>query len=424
MGEGTELQAFRVPRKQLCRQSAYFREVLDNEGARSLVLSGEDPLVFGLFCSWLRNQEPPVKYVPNQFSDEPWRSLAAQAWVLGQHVEADHFVNYAFCQFVLNCALADVKTWQFIEAQSEEGSTLQRFSNHWIAWNFSLAQTEYASLKAASFANQVSKDTRDPRTYQADHWNLNCSDDIGSACEHNVGARKIANQKLKRKYSEKGRDWELGQRKDSNDSSSNSPTRPAPTAPPRRTRSPPVRRPTTRTPHRPPPSPVRSVSPRPTSSHSSEQLANPRHQKWIVVSIALFVCSIPADTLQIVCTILAFINLGLSASLPPFAFSDYSIRISIVAYSIFVSCWAAILCLLHWMVRCCGYRLVLWLKLLDALYCVFSFAAAIGTAVDASHCNKGSDWTMPCHLMGTLSAFTWFSLCAFLALTFSVVFCI
>ena len=235
------------------------------------MLSGEDPLVFGLFCNWLKKQELPVKYAPNQYSDEPWRSLAAQAWVLGQHMDAGQFVHYAFCQFILNCALVDLSTWEFIEAQTQEGLSLRRFSNHWVAWNVSLAQTEYASLKAASLADQVSKNTRDPRTYQTDHWNLLCGDNIGSACEHNVIAQKIANKRVKRRYSERGRAWELGQRNGSNASSSNSPTRRSSTAPP----------------HRLTPSPARSPSPRPASTHSFELSTTPRHQKWIVVSFLL-----------------------------------------------------------------------------------------------------------------------------------------
>ncbi|KAL9616706.1 MAG: hypothetical protein Q9160_008459 [Pyrenula sp. 1 TL-2023] len=200
VGEGKNSRQFRAHRRQLLKNSAYFRDVLSsNRNRRSVFLGGEDKTVFTLFHGWLSKQEAAPPYVPNSYSCEPWRSLAAQAWVLGNRLDAADFTHYAFCQFILNCALVDLSTWEFIEAQTDVGSTLRRFSNHWIAWNTSLAQTEFATLEAASLSDQVSKDTRDPRTYHTDHWKLQCSDALDSVCDHNIGAKAIANQRPKPK---------------------------------------------------------------------------------------------------------------------------------------------------------------------------------------------------------------------------------
>lgn len=278
------MQQFRAHRRQLFQHSAYFRDVLSNNRTsrtrRSVLLGGEEPPVFALFCDWLSKQEAPQgappPYVPNSYSDEPWRSLAAQAWVLGTRLDAADFTHYAFCQFVLNCALVDLSTWEFIEAQTDAGSTLRRFSNHWIAWNTSLAQTEYATLEAASLSDQVSENTRDPRTYHTDHWKLQCSDALNSACDHNVGTKAITTQRPKRRYSEKGRDWELGQQ----NGFSSSPT-PSPPSP----RSPPSGRPASSPSRGPPPPARRSPSPAPASP-STERLRVSRHHRWISVSSA------------------------------------------------------------------------------------------------------------------------------------------
>jgi len=70
---------------------------------------------------------------------------------------------------------------------------LRNFSNHWIAWNFSLAgsdSNEYAGLKATSLIRLVTNQTQDPRTYDIDHWFSHCGKHINPNCEHDPAYRR------------------------------------------------------------------------------------------------------------------------------------------------------------------------------------------------------------------------------------------
>lgn len=119
------------------------------------------------------------------------------------------FMHYALSQFVLNCALADLETWRMIEKEAIKGTDLRKFSDHWVAWNASLGQSELFKLEASSLAHKITPDTRDPRTYNLDHWHMRCGADLGATCEHNVSVRHRMHEKAKPVYSLEGRDWEL-----------------------------------------------------------------------------------------------------------------------------------------------------------------------------------------------------------------------
>lgn len=197
-------------------------------------------------------------------------------------------MQYAFSQFIVNCALVDLDTWEFIEAHTELDSCLRRFSSHWIAWNVSLGQTEYASLQAASLAGQVSDSTRDPRTYQIEHWQLSCADDLGVACDHNVGAKISTNERVATTYSEIGRDWELTHGNQSSTSNTNRP-------PPKPPSAPQPYRPYTWQPYYaprrpcPPPTSLRSSSPSP-SPGVSDALEALRFRHVLLVCISQSQC--------------------------------------------------------------------------------------------------------------------------------------
>lgn len=220
VGKGSDASSFHVNKTELCQQSEYFRQILRTQAAHHHIsLDAEDPRTFELFCTWLDKRESPPEYKPNEYSDEPWRSLAAQAYVLGQHLQARHFMHYALVQFIVNCALVESDTWHFIETNTKSGQPLRRFSDHWIAWNTSLSQTEYLSFKAASFARQITKTTRDPRTYLIDHWDHSCANKLGRTCVHNVKAQEVVSQSIRPVYGETGKDWERTQRNRSASSS-------------------------------------------------------------------------------------------------------------------------------------------------------------------------------------------------------------
>lgn len=201
-GIGESQRIFHIESVILCKRSIFLRASL----TQSLVLSGpqevdlpnENPTAVEMFIEWAKKPKRPTIYAPGQYSEEPWISYAAAAWMLGHHLAAAAFQKYALSQFIQNCALAAQGPWRLIEEQSPAQSSLLRFSNHWVAWNSSLSGTdvnEYAGLKAAKLAGLVCASTRDPRTFDLDHWYLDCGDDINAACSHDPILREKRRQK-------------------------------------------------------------------------------------------------------------------------------------------------------------------------------------------------------------------------------------
>ncbi len=154
-----------------------------------------------MFVEWAKRPKPPIIYAPGQYSDEPWLSNAAAAWLLGHRLDAAIFQEYALSQFIQNCALALRGPWNLIEESAPTKSPLRRFSNHWVAWNTSLSGpylTEYTHLNAAKHANQVRPSTRDPRILDLIHWYLDCGNNINAQCDHDPIFRE--NQREKERF--------------------------------------------------------------------------------------------------------------------------------------------------------------------------------------------------------------------------------
>ena len=150
-------------------------------------LPNEDPTAAGMFVEWTKRSKPPITYEPGQYSDEPWISNAAAAWLLGHRLEAAMFQEYALSEFIQNCALAIRGPWRLIEEKAPAQSPLLRFSDHWVAWNSSLSGpglNEYTGTNAARRADQVKPSTRDPRTLDLKHWYMDCGNDINAKCAH------------------------------------------------------------------------------------------------------------------------------------------------------------------------------------------------------------------------------------------------
>jgi WW domain len=209
-----------------------------------------------MFAHWLSQQDGPISYKAISYSEEPWRSNSASAWLLGKKLRALLFQKFALSQFIQNCALSSVGTWKHIEEKEGLYTPLRRFSDHWIAWNFYLAAggpSEFAGLRASRIAQSIMETTKDPRIYDLEHWYSDCGYDFNPDCSHDPDKRAEALRAAKRvkpKLPEVGRDWEtrkLGKprtRSSSATSSSSlkvnlpSPSRPSKSVPVRSTPSP------------------------------------------------------------------------------------------------------------------------------------------------------------------------------------------
>ncbi|KAM0553119.1 hypothetical protein ACHAPJ_007668 [Fusarium lateritium] len=159
-----------------------------NKATPKITIHDVNPGEFRLFRDWIRSRKTLVDSKENPYVREPWLSNTAQAWLLGQRLEAQTFQKFCLEKFIENCALVPFGPWRLIEEKAHAKSPLHRFSNHWIAWDASLVQDgthEYGGLKAVSLAKDVDEYTGDPRNYDQEHWYSECADQVSPRCEHN-----------------------------------------------------------------------------------------------------------------------------------------------------------------------------------------------------------------------------------------------
>ena len=167
-------------------------------------------MTFQLFLDFCQQPKEPVKYRPGQYSTGPWASDSAAAWILAVEVRARRFEKYALSQFVQNCAVMAKGPWEYIEECAASGSSLRRFSRHWIAWNTSFANWwthEYVGLEGADLARAVTPETRDPRIFDIDHWDKDCGDDLNALCEHDPIRRQQKEERDARKLRPPPAEW-------------------------------------------------------------------------------------------------------------------------------------------------------------------------------------------------------------------------
>jgi len=205
VGTGDSEKVFHVESAVLCRASAYIRVHLehlpDSSQLKEVIeLPDEDPTIVEMFIDWAKRPKNPIIYAPGQYSEEPWITNAAAAWILGDRLDALKFKKYALSQFIQNCALAPRGPWKLIEENAPAKSPLLRFSNHWVAWNSSLSGpgvNEYTGLNAARLADLVKPSSRDPRIFDLIHWYLLCGNNINAQCTHDPILR--ANEQERRR---------------------------------------------------------------------------------------------------------------------------------------------------------------------------------------------------------------------------------
>ncbi|KAK4448722.1 hypothetical protein QBC34DRAFT_495104 [Podospora aff. communis PSN243] len=196
--------SFPADKKQSLDFSVFGRGPLDPNQPHE-----KDAVVQALYAEWSTHRPEPPDYDAARLressvlaiSQSAWTTKAAAAWVLARQLHDDGFERYALGQLVQNCAAALFGPWAFIEARCPHGSPIRRFTNHWVAWNVSLnpegRDSEFAGLYAALLAGQaVRGETRDPRTFDLDHWYNDCSDVLVPSCDHHPFLR-AARQKEK-----------------------------------------------------------------------------------------------------------------------------------------------------------------------------------------------------------------------------------
>lgn len=215
VGSGAAIKIFTLDAELFYNNTAYTPDSHTSKAEGSLKLPQHNAAVFELFVNWIKNQEKPIPYMPNEFSPEPWLSLSAHACILGQKLQAHQFEAYALSQFITNCGLAELSTWEFIEKEALPESTIRLFSDHWIAWNCYILGTEnseYDDLRASGLSVFVTEDTRDPRIYELDHWYSTCGQHLDPDCSHDpifkINQQEEANR-VKKPVSDWGRDLEL-----------------------------------------------------------------------------------------------------------------------------------------------------------------------------------------------------------------------
>lgn len=210
VGKGDDTKTFHINKTLICDSSVYIAKACSSNPNSPINLADDDPVAFDLFTQWVRTPQNPITYNPEQYSEEPWLSNAAAAWVLAAKLRAvDHFQKYALSQFIQNCALAAFGPWEYIEREAAPRSPLRRFSDHWVAWNSHLAGAgvnEFSGIQAAQRARLVTKGTRDPRIYDIEHWYSSCGDKFEPGCTHDPISRREQLQQIK-PAAEPQRDW-------------------------------------------------------------------------------------------------------------------------------------------------------------------------------------------------------------------------
>ena len=224
VGTGDSSKTFHIESVVLRECSARFRSHSEqlstpSQQANAITFPDGDPTVFEMFIEWAKRPKQRIFYAPGLYSDEPWISNAAAAWILGHDLDAIMFTRYALSQFIQNCALLSPETWRYVEDTAPDQSSLLRFSNHWVAWNSHLygpGMNEYSGLKAVRLAGQANGSTRDPRIFDLEHWDLDCSKSINAECNHNPIFQENQREKERRKSRPPPAEWGLERERASN----------------------------------------------------------------------------------------------------------------------------------------------------------------------------------------------------------------
>lgn len=194
VGSAGKAKTFQIERDFICYLSPFIRNILSNPWVTNEIsLERYEPVAFELFSKWIHGHEIPEVYISIQDSEEPWLSYGVDICLLAMKLRCPDFEKEALVHFIQSCALAPFGPWAQIEREAPQETSLRRFSNHWVAWNFYLSgcgNNEYTSLEATSFVGLVTGETRDPRILDMEHWFSGCGDSLISGCSHDPVSRQ------------------------------------------------------------------------------------------------------------------------------------------------------------------------------------------------------------------------------------------
>ncbi|KAH8669777.1 hypothetical protein BGZ60DRAFT_431205 [Tricladium varicosporioides] len=197
--------------------SGYFAEVCQFISSGHIDLPEEDPVAVELFIGWINNFDAPLSYNPSHYSAEPWPSKAAIAYIFAKKIKSVTFEKYSLSQFIQNCSSLVFGPWGYIEQETQPEEPLRRFSDFWIAWNcyFLAAQgeNEFSGLEAVGLSCFVTDKTKDPRTFDLEHWYDTCGNSLDPDCTHHEILRQERQEREKvieiEPVDERGRSLEL-----------------------------------------------------------------------------------------------------------------------------------------------------------------------------------------------------------------------
>lgn len=159
----------------------------------------QDPDVLALYTNWSSSPTIPPIYDPSETTPldrrSIWANKAPAAWLLARQLRDQAFERYALAQLIRHCGTSLFGPWAFIEARCPVGSSIRRFTNHWVAWNASFCpvgpNSEYTGLYATTLVNKIVRnETHDPRPFDLDHWFQSCGDEFVTKCNHDPVVRR------------------------------------------------------------------------------------------------------------------------------------------------------------------------------------------------------------------------------------------
>jgi hypothetical protein len=212
VGQGQNARRWRIHKKLICQYSSYFHHACNSgfsEGHTGRFNLAEDnPAAFAYFVHWLYSwKEERGKDICQHGAARTWPVMhAAEAWILADKLMAGDFTEFALAQFITRVTFDADKNQRetgramaivFKNAMPE--SALCKFASKWVAW---CCQNDYEIVKKFKSKSipRDDRDLEDPRPYEFDHWNKECSNISPSTCSHKVASASLPILKVRYRW--------------------------------------------------------------------------------------------------------------------------------------------------------------------------------------------------------------------------------